>query len=292
MVSMLGTISLKPRLVISGAIFLVLTIIQPVMASEELARTVFPVGELFEPLVADAIEPQFSSGIHRVNSSGQLGEFTAAVVSYGEHFGLVRLQESPKKAWQVSIVGALFAQFNLDASSKDLINADYTIGLSGTHGNGPTSYRLRVIHQSSHLGDELLLGESAPEERVNLSLEAVDFLASYQWDKLRAYGGVAYLLNIEPSSLEKMGLQFGGEYHESERRFINGHWVSGVNFSAYEGVNWSINSTVKFGLEYGKAGSGNRRIRVMLEAYDGKSPYGQFYDVDISSYGLSVYLLF
>lgn len=259
---------------------------------EEAIRTIFPLGELFQPLVADVIEPQFSTGIHRVKSSGQLDKFTAAVVSYGEHFGLVRLQESTVKAWQVSVVGALFAQFNLDASSKDLINADYTIGLSGTHRNGPASYRLRLIHQSSHLGDELLLGESAPDERINLSLEAVDFLASYKWDKYRAYGGVAYLLNIEPGDLEKTGLQLGGEYYGTERRLFNGRWIGGINLTAYEGVDWNINKTVKYGFEYGKAGSGNRRLRVMLEAYNGKSPFGQFYDVNISSYGMSVYLLF
>ena len=277
------------------------TMAAPILANEETTKTVFPIGELFEPLVADVIEPQFSTGIHRVNSSGQLGKFTAAVVSYGEHFGLVRWQQSDsqqatsqqsfKKEWQVSIVGALFAQFNMDADSKDLINADYTIGISGTHRSGPLSYRLRVIHQSSHLGDELLLGESAPD-RVNLSLEAVDFLASYKWDKYRLYGGVAYLLNIEPSSLERAGLQLGGEYYGTERSLFNGRWTGGLNFSAYEGVDWNINTTVKYGLEFGKAGSGNRRMRVMLEGYDGKAPFGQFYDVNISSYGISVYLLF
>lgn len=273
-------------------VLVMLTLVPPSAMAEEVTRTIFPLGELFEPLVADVIEPQFSTGVHRVNSSGQLGEFTAAVVSYGEHFGLARLQESPRKAWQVSVVGALFAQFNLNASSKDLINADYTIGLSGTHRNGPVSYRLRIIHQSSHLGDELLLGESAPDERINLSLEAVDFLASYQWDKYRVYGGVAYLLDIEPGDLGKTGLQLGGEYHDTRRSVFNGRWIGGINFTAYEGVGWNINTAVKFGLEYGKAGSGNRRMRVMVEAYNGKSPFGQFYDVDISSLGLSVYLLF
>lgn len=150
-----------------------------VIGDEKSARTVFPIGELFEPLVADVKEPQFSTGLHRVKSSGQLDEFTAGVVSYGEHFGLVRWQTTAAKQWQVSIVGALFAQFNMDAESKDLINADYAIGISGTHRRGPSSYRLRILHQSTHLGDELLLGESAPV-RVNFSLEAVDFLAAYK----------------------------------------------------------------------------------------------------------------
>ena len=45
-----------------------------VIGDEKSTRTVFPIGELFEPLVADVKEPQFSTGIHRVKSSGRLGE--------------------------------------------------------------------------------------------------------------------------------------------------------------------------------------------------------------------------
>ncbi len=68
-------------------LFLVLMSVMPVLAEEQMTKTVFPKGELFEPLVADAKEPQFSVGLHQVNSSGRLGEFTAGIVGYGEHFG-------------------------------------------------------------------------------------------------------------------------------------------------------------------------------------------------------------
>lgn len=279
------------RLILWSLVFLFSVGVARVMANDEVTKTVFPIGELFEPLVADVKEPQFSAGFHHVDSSGRLGEFTAAVVSYGEHFGLLRWQTAARGQWQVSVVGALFAQFNMDADSKDLINADYTIGLSGTHRRGPLSYRLRLLHQSTHLGDELLLGESAPE-RINFSLEAVDFSASYEWDEFRLYGGMGYLINVEPSDLDRTAIQFGGEYHDTEQGLFGGRLIGGVDLTAFEGDDWSINAAVKFGLEFGEPGSGNRRIRVMLEAYDGKAPYGQFYEVDITSYGLSGYLLF
>lgn len=282
---------MNPKLTPWSLVFVLFTITSPVLADEEVSKIVFPIGELFEPLVADPKEPQFFAGFHRVNSSGRLGMFTAAVVSYGEHFGLVRWQTATARQWQLSLVGALFAQFNMSADSKDLINADYTIGISGTHRRGPISYRLRLLHQSTHLGDELLLGESAPE-RINFSLEAVDLLGSYEWDYFRFYGGAAYLLNVEPDNLDRAAFQVGGEYHNSRRRLFGGRWTGGLDITTLEGDNWHINAAVKLGLEFGKPGSGNRRMRVMLERYDGKAPFGQFYDVDITSYGLSVYLLF
>lgn len=282
---------LKTKSILLFTVYILSAIASSSLGAEEATRTIFPIGELFEPIVADPKEPQFSTGVHRVQSSGQLGNFNAGVVSYGEHFGLVRLHTKDNHQWQVSLVGSLFAQFNLDADSNDLINADYSIGLSGTHRNGPISYRLRILHLSSHLGDEHLLSGSAPK-RINLSLEAVDFLASYKWKEYRVYGGIGYLLNVEPSSLERTALQYGGEYHGTKRLIFDGHWVGGIDLTSFEGDDWGINTTTKFGLEFGKAGTGNRRIRTMLEHYHGNAPFGQFYNVNISSYGLSVYMLF
>lgn len=262
-----------------------------VFAAEQAETKVFPIGELFEPLIAAPKEPQFSTGFHRVNSSGQLGRFTAAVVSYGEHFGLNRWQLAKEQKFQLSIVGAVFAQFNIDAESKDLINADYTIGVSATYRHNPLSYRLRVFHQSSHLGDELLLGNSAPD-RVNLSLEAMDFLVGYEMQGFRFYGGGIYLVSIEPSNIDRFGVQFGVDFITSRYSLFSGKLVGGIDFEAHENDDWSINTALKCGLEYGKTGSGHRRMRFMIELYDGQSPFGQFYNVDVSSYGMSVYLLF
>ena len=266
--------------------------VNPAVASEKSEAMVFPRGELFEPLVAAPKEPQFSTGFHHVDSSGQLGKFTAAVVSYGEHFGLKRWKLADKQQWQLSIVGALFAQFSMDAKSKDLINADYAVGLSATYRHNPLSYRLRIFHQSSHLGDELLLSKSAPD-RVNFSLEAMDFLVGYETQDFRIYGGGIYLLSVEPGSLDRFGVQFGGDFITSRyHHLLPGNLVGGIDLSAHESDDWSINVALKCGLEFGKTDSGHRRIRVMLERYEGEVPFGQFYNVDIISYGVSVYLLF
>ena len=71
-----------------------------------------------------------------------------------------------KDAWQLSISGAVFAQFNLDASSMDLINADYIIGFPLSYRNGSWSARARLFHQSSHLGDDFLLQPQKPELKI------------------------------------------------------------------------------------------------------------------------------
>ncbi len=49
-------------------------------------------------------------------------------------------------------------QFDLSAPSSDLINTDYVVGVPLSWRSGGWSTRVRLYHQSSHLGDEFLLG--------------------------------------------------------------------------------------------------------------------------------------
>jgi len=135
------------------------------------AGEAFPVGDLFRPLLADPKQPRFFISVNDFHSS--VVQYTLASVGIGETFGLYRfLGRREGDGLQLSVEGAIFAQFNLDTSSADLINADYITGLPAAYRYGDTSLRFRIYHQSSHLGDELLLSANPPQ-RVNLSFEAV-----------------------------------------------------------------------------------------------------------------------
>ena len=58
------------------------------------------------------------------------------------------------------LVGNVYAQFDLNRPSYDLINADYLIGLPLTFRFDRFSGRARLYHQSSHLGDEFVLAQA------------------------------------------------------------------------------------------------------------------------------------
>ena len=270
--------------------FIAFMVTMPVSAETEetIHATVFPIGEIFQPIVADTKEAQFSAGLRNVSTDGPLDDFTAAIVSYGEHFGLIRWEAASGKQWQVSVVGAVFAQFNMDSDSADLINADYVIGFAGTHRSGPSSWRLRLFHQSTHLGDEFLLSEEEIE-RVNFSLEAIDIVGSYEWSQWRALAGGLYIIHVDPKDVDNAGLQLGTEFRGA-KKVLGGNWISGIDIQMWDQQQWNVNTSIRTGIEYGKPGSGNRRIRIMLTAYDGKIPFGQFYDIDTKAIGASVYL--
>ncbi|MFZ3065439.1 MAG: DUF1207 domain-containing protein [Nitrospirota bacterium] len=250
----------------------------------------FPTGDLFRPLIADPKQPQFFVSINRFKSSGV--KYTMASVGFGETFGMYRFFGSREgDGLQLSVEGGLFAQFNMDAPSYDLINADYTIGIPVTYRLGDNSLRFRIYHQSSHLGDEFLQSVNPPE-RVNLSYEAIELIYSREWRGWRVYGGGEYLIHKEPADLKPMSAHWGIEYCGSKPLVWNGRPIVGVDMKSFEEHNWAIDTSVKAGLEFGHPNPGQRRLRLMAEWYKGFDPHGQFYNNKVEYYGMGVALGF
>ena len=248
------------------------------------ARGFLPVGELFWPLLADPKQPQFYVSVRGYELDGEI--VPTAAVAYGETFGLYRWQPS-QGAWQLSLAGALFAQFNLDAPSQDLVNADYTIGVPLTFRRGLYSSRLRVYHQSSHLGDEFLLRNHP--ERINLSFESLELLASREWLRWRGYLGGEYVFHREPAGLRPGGLHGGVEYRGATRGIW--HPVAAADVKSWDEFDWSPEISLVAGVELGPREPG-RRLRLLAEAYRGHSPHGQFFAQRMRYLGLGVYLGF
>ena len=250
----------------------------------------FPTGDLFQPLIADPKQPQFSVSVNRFKSQGL--RYTRASVSFGETFGFYRFfGEKEGDGLQFSLEAGLFGQFNLDTPSANLINADYTIGLPVSYRYGDNSLRFRIYHQSSHLGDELLLGDNPPE-RINLSFEAVELLYARQWRNWRAYGGGEYLVHKEPSDLKPASGHWGIEYQGSQTLFWNSRPIGGIDMKSLEEHDWAIDTSIKVGLEFGHPNPGQRRLRLMIEWYNGFDPYGQFYNNKVDYFGIGVSLGF
>lgn len=250
----------------------------------------FPTGDLFQPLIADPKQPQFYVSMDRIETSGV--HYIMASVGFGETFGLYRffgIREGD--GLQLSLEGALFAQFNLNTASSDLINADYTIGIPATYRNGDNSLRFRIYHQSSHLGDEFLQSVNPPE-RVNLSYEAVEMIYSREWRAGRVYGGGEYLIFKEPRDLKPMSVHWGIEFRGSKPLLWSGRPIGGLDMKSFEEHGWDIDTSVKAGLEFGHPNPGQRRLSLLAEWYSGFDPRGQFYINKVEYYGLGVSLGF
>lgn len=267
----------------------------------------FPENDVFRPLLADPKQPQFFATYQavRVRNPTLQANFGKSVnigsVGFGENFGLVG-RRNGCDGWQVGILAGVFAQFNLDSSSADLINADYVVGFPISWRKDLVSARVRFSHQSSHLGDEFVLGNPG-FARENLSFEEVEPIVSLDtpggWGRI--YGGGAYMLAREPNALDRLKVQWGGElrgpaFHWTGlERAVTGSLamtpVFGADFKAFEEMNWVISSNVVAGVEWFRAG-GSRRVRLMMNYYNGFTPFGQFFAQRVESVGVGIYLVF
>lgn len=242
----------------------------------------FPTRTLFEPLLADPREPRFFVSARHYDTDVARGWFTE--VGYGEDFPIYQRGD-----WQVGISGGLFGLFDLESESFDLINADYTVGMPLTWRRGASSARVRLYHQSSHLGDEFLLRGRA--DRVNLSFEALDVLLARDLGPWRVYGGGEALVHREPADLDRLMVHAGAEYLAEPRDFLGrglyGRPVAGVDVKSRQEHGWSADVSLKAGWQFEAGGSG-RLVRLLLEAFRGHSPHGQFYADRIDYLGLGV----
>lgn len=258
---------------------------RPSTASSPFDVSLLSEEELFAPLLADPRQPRFSMSYQRYRTPTQ--HFRAAGVAFGEYFPIATGVLGRSGASQIGIQGAVFALFNLDAPSSDLVNADYSIGIPLSYRRGPWSTLFKIYHQSSHLGDEFLLG-NAGINRLNLSYEDMLGLVSHEWERWRVYGGVGYLLRSEPA-LDPGHWQAGIEYVRPHA-FAGLDFIAAADVKAAQELDWSRSRSYQAGFEFRR--NTPRRLRLMLEYFRGHSPNGQFYREKLSYVGVGVYFRF
>jgi hypothetical protein len=254
---------------------------------------------VFCPLVADPKATRSFASLLRHESGDDLADeqLDIASVGIGDAFGLGRWNGSrPGDGVQFALSAGVFAQFDLGTESYDLLNADYVVGLPITIRRGWFSTRIRVYHQSSHLGDEYLLREPPDrQDRENLTFEALEWLLSADAGPLRLYGGGEMLFRREPEDLGRFVAHGGVELRPLPRVLPLGslggfRFVAAGDVKSSEDQDWDPAISARAGLEYDRAGDPTgRRWGIYLEFYTGPSPYGQFFREKVRLAGLGLH---
>ncbi|HSA62155.1 MAG TPA: DUF1207 domain-containing protein [Nitrospiraceae bacterium] len=262
-----------------------------------------PDGDVFRPLSADPKQPQTFATMQWTRALESKTSSTVGSVALGETYGLwSRRKEGSCDGMQAGLQMGIFSQFDMFEPSTELINTDFIIGIPFSWRSEFFSARVRLYHQSSHLGDQFLLARPG-FNRVEISFEEIDGLVSYDvpagWG--RVYAGGGYLIRREPTTLDRLKAQWGVELRGPELRspLLGGTLKGGLiitpvfaaDFKAFEELGWVINSSLNTGLEWFRPGT-TRRLRVLLNYYWGYNPYGQFFSQRIQSVGLGLYLFF
>ena len=253
-----------------------------------------PRGDVFCPLIADPKATRSFAAYQRGNETDLATDIAA--VGIADQFPFFRAFAGRSgNGLQLGIAGSVFAQFDLGSPSYDLLNADYLIALPLTFRAGPLSGRLRVYHQSSHLGDELLLRPNPPK-RQNLSFESAEGLLSIDMSALRIYGGGESFVRRDPGNLPDLLWHGGAELRP--RGTVSVGAVATIRLVAATDVKLVSDTatrtgvSVRAGFEFARPREGeieSRRWSLLAEYYDGPSPYGQFYRQQVRLTGLGLH---
>jgi hypothetical protein len=255
-----------------------------------------PQGSIFCPLVADPKVERSSASYLRGDfasiadpAADDLTNLTA--IGLSDSFGLFRIAGSrPGDGLQLDLVGSIFAQFNLDEPSFDLINADYLVGLPLTFRLLGFSSRLRLYHQSSHLGDEFLI--SRQPERQNLSFESLELILSVESGPLRLYGGGESFFRRQPDIAVESRLAHGGIELRPARLGGGGRLIAALDVKVIEARDWEVAWSARAGFEIARAPSAGHPptiVSLLGEYYNGPAPYGQFFPDDIRYLGFGLF---
>jgi hypothetical protein len=266
----------------------------PALAGAEEAPStkpeLLPRRQLFDPLIADPRWPHFSAAWHDYGGRGGLSN--VAAVSVGDSFSFLQAPAGDG-TMGIGLQGAVFAIFDLDAPSSDLVNADYLVALPLQWRQGPYAAMLRLYHQSSHLGDEFLLRTGT--SRVNLSYEAVDVKLSWYVldDVLRVYGGGGYLVGRDPDSLKPGLAQLGVEVR-LPWRFANERLrpIAAIDLQSAQAWSWDVDTSARLGVELESGTDRHYVLQLTLDYFHGRNPNGQFYTSRAEFWGVGIHAYF
>ena len=247
--------------------------------------------KLFQPLIADPRWPHFSATYQRYVNDDQLKN--VAATSFGESFSIYRFNGPWDSTMEFGIHAGVFAVFDLDTQSFDLINADYLVGIPLTIKKGNFSNMTRLFHQSSHLGDEFLL-RGQTKERINLSYESLNSVFSYNLPiGLRVYAGGGYLMRRDPSDLKPWSTQAGLEFRSPLTWMGDAlRPLAAIDVQNREESDWHTDISIRAGIQFENPDFLSRKMQILLEYYNGKSPNGQFFERNIEFYGAGIHFFF
>ena len=254
----------------------------------------FPAGMLFPDLLADPRSPR--THVTLADFSLDDAEFLAGMAGFAANFGLFRripIEGQSKGTWQISLAGGVNALFDMDASSRDLMDANYQIGVPVTWRRGNLALRGRAYHISAHQGDDFLMNEDAilKSPVLNMSFEAVEAMASWDRGPWTIYGGATKMVRSREDLLPYW-LQAGVQGSAPLKGNPRWRWVAGLDLHSWQETAWNLDIAAKGGMELSGSQRRDRAIRFLAEIIHGRSPYYQFYNLKLTGYGLGMAFVF
>ena len=230
-------------------------------------------GRAFLPLLADPREAVVRLGYMREGD-------TFAELGLGGDLGLLSVA-SQQGTLTLSGRALVNSRFEFGSGAFDLINTDYIGAAALGYEQDRWQWELCFYHQSSHLGDEMMI-PPARRSAIRYNHESLRFLLAHEfWDCLRLYTGPSIRIHSVPESFDShWSIQLGSEW---SRHIGHIPIYLATDIQWRELDQWQRDWTTQIGFFLGYRDKNVHRKRVFLEYHDGLSTMGQYYN-DNESY--------
>jgi hypothetical protein len=253
-----------------------------------------PDGMLFPTLVADPRAYRNFLGLAAYDLKAD--DILAGLAGFGTDFPLFRRTpaagagregEPTAGVLQIGVGGGVNALFDMDSTSRNLIDADFIIGLPVTWRRGAWALRGRYYHISAHQGDDFIFENETDIVLPyrNISFETLEAAAAWTRGAWTAYGVAGYIARTGPEIDGRWRLQTGlqGLWPPAPGRAVG--WVGGLDLHSWSETGWDLDATAKLGLHLPGSRRPERAIQILLEATRGHVPYLQLYDLKVRAFG-------
>ena len=254
----------------------------------------FPDVSYFRAVLADPHDPRLSIGLIRTNLFGSRGPERPAYVrspgdgaeiqaaaAIGATFPVFHVSRSADGGLTIGAQAGVFARFRIEHPSRDDLGQDWFIGMPIDAAWGESSLRFRLIHHSSHLGDEFI--ESTGGRRVEVGGEAFDLLLARQLGAIRVYGGGGWVFHSNTATTEILR-ELGRSDRLTLHAGLDGEWKpfaeqrlsvrAGADWQSAQRTGWRSMWALAGGL---RADVGHGSTTLLIRYTGGQSALGQFF---------------
>ncbi len=261
-------------------------------ATNRPGREFLPKGHLFEPILLDPLEAQtYGSLLPVYNTEGRRYKGSIVPFAFGFSKPFFRRTTAPGRSQEWVLDLASFTQFEayrdqtVDKARRRIINNDYKVSIIYNVQRGANTYRFRVYHLSSHLGDDYIFRNSITAPTPNaVNYELLDVTYSRYVQNWRLYGGVGFVLR-KAEERKLLSAQLGAYYKKPSDRATR--LVGGVDVKFWQQTDFRPGIHGGVGVELGRT---RNNLTFLLEGYSGFRPYSQFENQQTSWIGIGLYL--
>ncbi len=269
--------------------FLLLFLSNAYTQEKEKAVEWLPEDHYFDPLILDPVECQSYASLYAYWEGSERQDLIFSPLALGFQLPVVQWDKGDY-GFEIGFMTTVFFQFEFVEPSSlfqvNLINTDFRVGIPFIFRLKRFSLRTAIIHQSSHFSEEFIFRNEIETFQENKNTyDAVDIHASWQFKKMRYYGGVEMAFN-SPHDRGFWKFQAGTLFRTPVKKGSKFNYIAGVDFQILEETKWSLNTQIGAGIEI--AYRQTRTFQVLLQFFNGNLPYTQYSDLKVKYLGATL----